>query len=61
MEKKFLQMQLSLEQYKQLLDCYHGGYTHANRFYVNRIVTKKCSAMILRVAIQQSFVTENIQ
>lgn len=39
--KKFLQMQLSLEQYKQLLDCYHGGYTHANRFYVNRIVTKK--------------------
>ena len=40
-KKKFLQMQLSLEQYKQLLDCYHGGYTHANRYFVNRIITKR--------------------
>lgn len=39
--KKFLQMQLSLEQYKQLLDCYHGGYTHANRYFVNRLITKR--------------------
>lgn len=36
----FLSMQLDLRQYKQLLDAYHGGYTHANRFYINRIITK---------------------
>lgn len=37
---QFLSMQLDLKQYKQLLDAYHGGYTHANRFYINRIITK---------------------
>lgn len=37
--KQFLKMQLTLEQYKQLTECYHGGYTHANRYYVNRLVT----------------------
>lgn len=39
--RKFLDMQLSLDQYKLLTDCYHGGYTHANRYYVNRIITEK--------------------
>lgn len=38
--RKFLDMQLSLDQYKLLTDCYHGGYTHANRYYVNRIINK---------------------
>lgn len=37
---QFLSMQLSLRQYKQLLDAYHGGYTHANRYYINKIITK---------------------
>lgn len=36
----FLSMQLDLKQYKQLLDAYHGGYTHANRYYINKIITK---------------------
>lgn len=36
----FLTMQLDLSQYKQLLDAYHGGYTHANRYYINRIITQ---------------------
>lgn len=36
----FLSMQLDLRQYKQLLDAYHGGYVHANRYYINRIITK---------------------
>lgn len=36
----FLSMQLDLSQYKQLLDAYHGGYVHANRYYINRIITK---------------------
>lgn len=36
----FLSMQLDLRQYKQLLDAYHGGYTHANRYYINKIITK---------------------
>ena len=36
----FLSMQLDLNQYKQLLDAYHGGYTHANRYYINKIITK---------------------
>lgn len=37
---KFLSMRLDLRQYKQLLDAYHGGYTHANRYYVNKIITE---------------------
>lgn len=37
---KFLSMRLDLKQYKQLLDAYHGGYTHANRYYVNKIITE---------------------
>lgn len=36
----FLSMQLDLRQYKQLLDAYHGGYVHANRYYINRLITK---------------------
>lgn len=36
---QFLSMRLDLKQYKQLLDAYHGGYNHANRFYINRIIT----------------------
>lgn len=36
----FLSMQLDLRQYKQLLEAYHGGYVHANRYYINRIITK---------------------
>lgn len=39
--KQFESMQLDLKQYKQLLDCYHGGYTHANRYFVNRIINRK--------------------
>lgn len=35
---QFLSMRLDLKQYKQLLDAYHGGYTHANRYYVNKII-----------------------
>lgn len=35
----FLSMQLELKQYKQLLDAYHGGYNHANRYYINKIIT----------------------
>lgn len=38
--KKFISMQLSLEQYNLLTECYHGGYTHANRYYVNRLITE---------------------
>lgn len=36
----FLSMRLDLRQYKQLVDAYHGGYVHANRYYINRIITK---------------------
>lgn len=36
--KQFEQMALTLEQYDQMLDCYHGGYTHANRYYVNQLI-----------------------
>lgn len=39
--KQFESMQLDLKQYKQLLECYHGGYTHANRYFVNRLINKK--------------------
>lgn len=35
---KFISMQLDLRQYKQLVDAYHGGYVHANRYYVNKII-----------------------
>ena len=41
MEKKISANVLIFGQYKQLLDCYHGGYTHANRYFVNRIITKR--------------------
>ena len=37
--KRFTQMQLSLSQYELLTECYHGGYTHANRYYVNKLIT----------------------
>lgn len=37
---QFNSMQLDLKQYKQLLEAYHGGYTHANRYYINKIITK---------------------
>lgn len=36
--KQFEQMALTLEQYDQMLDCYHGGYNHANRYYVNQLI-----------------------
>lgn len=39
--KKFEEMALTLQQYNQLMECYHGGYTHANRYFVNRLITKK--------------------
>lgn len=39
--KKFLDIQLDLIQYKQLVDSYHGGYTHANRYFVNRVIREK--------------------
>lgn len=39
-KNQFLSMRLDLKQYKQLLDAYHGGYTHANRYYINKIITK---------------------
>lgn len=35
-----MSMQLSLEQYELLTACYHGGYTHANRYYVNQLITE---------------------
>ena len=38
--KKFMSMQLSLDQYELLTACYHGGYTHANRYYVNQLITE---------------------
>lgn len=35
----FQKQKLSVEQYKQLEQCYHGGYTHANRYYVGRMIS----------------------
>lgn len=32
--KKFQEMRLDVEQYKMLEECYHGGYTHANRYHI---------------------------
>ena len=37
-KKGFREQKLTLEQYKLLTDVYHGGYTHANRYYINTIV-----------------------
>ena len=36
---QFQKMKLTLEQYDQMVDCYHGGYVHANRYYVNSLIT----------------------
>lgn len=35
----FERVSLSFEQYLKILNVYHGGYTHANRHYINSTVT----------------------
>lgn len=35
--KKFINMSLTLEQYRVLEEVYHGGYTHSNRFSIGKI------------------------
>ena len=37
-KKGFREQRLSLEHYKILLDCYHGGYTHANRYFIDTVL-----------------------
>lgn len=37
-KRGFKDQQLTLDQYKLLLDVYHGGYTHGNRYFINTIV-----------------------
>ena len=36
---QFVKMSLSYEQYLKQNACYHGGYTHGNRHYVNQKIT----------------------
>ena len=35
----FQKQKLTVEQYRQLEQCYHGGYVHANRYYVGREIS----------------------
>ena len=35
----FYKQKLTVEQYRQLEQCYHGGYVHANRYYVGREIS----------------------
>ena len=35
---KFKELQLSFEDYKFLERVFHGGYTHANRYYINQVL-----------------------
>ena len=35
----FQKQRLTVEQYRQLEQCYHGGYVHANRYYVGREIS----------------------
>lgn len=36
--QSFLSMVLSYEQYIQATRCYHGGYTHANRYKIDKLI-----------------------
>lgn len=56
--KKFISMQLSLEQYNLLTECYHGGYTHANRYYVNRLITESVECYDFRSSYPARIVYE---
>lgn len=38
----FLSMVLSYEQYIQATRCYHGGYTHANRYKIDKLILNVC-------------------
>ncbi len=37
----FNRMVLTYKQYRKMEQCYHGGFTHANRHYVNQVVGSK--------------------
>ena len=37
----FLKMSLTLEQYIKMNHCYHGGFTHGNRHFVNTLINWK--------------------
>ena len=37
----FSKMALTLQQYEKMSACYHGGYTHGNRHYINTLIDWK--------------------
>lgn len=42
--QEFLKMAPTLAQYEKLTKCYHGGYTHGNRHFVNQLITEQVEA-----------------
>lgn len=52
---KFLRIAPTFEQYIKLTICYHGGYTHANRFWINQTLDKTIFTPLDNGAIGQCY------
>lgn len=51
----FQKIALTLEQYKKMVKCYHGGYTHGNRHYVNTLIERAKGVFKDKLVIAKDF------
>ena len=63
--RDFLTMVMTYEQYVQAERCYHGGYTHANRYVIDKlilgVICRDFSSSYPAVMLQEKYVCEGFQ
>ena len=54
-KEKFLKMAPSFEQYKKLVELFHGGYTHANRHFIEQTISEKIHGFVKAFDFSSSY------